>query len=79
MDTLLGYLYVDVMKRCWTGIPRQEEALKEWDAAEGKDWKDVYNAAQLLAEEQSVTAFLAGFHLGLTLENTLWKQFDILF
>ena len=79
MDTLLEYLYVDVMSRCWSGSPRQKEALQEWSAAEGKDWDDIYNAAQLLAEEQSMTAFLAGFHLGLTLENSLWKQVDVLF
>ena len=79
MDTLLQYLYVDVMKRCWSGSVSQEKALKEWNKAEGKRWEEIYNAAQLLAERQSVIAFLAGFHLGLTLENALWQQFDVLF
>lgn len=79
MDTLLEYLYVDVMHRCWSGSPRQTEAVKEWKKAEGKDWEDIYNAAQLLAEEQSMTAFLAGFHLGCCLENDLWQQLGPLF
>ncbi len=79
MDTLLEYLYVDVMKRCWSGSTRRQEAVDELNKAEGKGWDDVYNAAQLLAEEQSITAFFAGFHLGLTLENSLWKQSKVLF
>lgn len=79
MDTLLEYLYADVMKRCWTGSPQQEEALEAWNRAEGKTWEEIYNAAQLLAEWQSFTAFLAAFHLGVTLENTLWQQLTPLF
>ena len=79
MDTLLEYLYIDAMKRIWSGSTRERKALAEWNAAQGKDWGEIYNAAQLLAERQSEIAFLAGFHLGLTLENTLWKQLDVLF
>lgn len=79
MDTLLEYLYIDAMKRIWSGSTREQKALAEWNAAQGKDWGEIYNAAQLLAEQQSEIAFLAGFHLGLTLENTLWQQLDVLF
>ena len=79
MDTLLEYLYVDVMKRCWEGSSSRKEAINELNQAEGKSWKEIYNAAQLLAEREGMTAFLAGFHLGLTLENTLWQRFDVLF
>lgn len=79
MDTLLEYLYADVMKRNWSGSPSEQEALEEWNRAEGKTWEEIYNAAQLLAERQSFTAFLAAFHLGFTLENTLWQQLTPLF
>lgn len=79
MDTLLEYLYIDAMKRIWSGSAGERKALAEWNAAQGKDWGDIYNAAQLLAERQSEITFFAGFHLGLTLENTLWQQLDVLF
>lgn len=79
MDTLLEYLYIDAMKRIWSGSTSERKALAEWNAAQGKDWGEIYNAAQLLAERQSEIAFLAGFHLGLTLENTLWQQLGVLF
>ena len=79
MDTLLEYLYCDVARRCWEGSACQKKAREEFEAAQGKDWDEIYNAAQLLAERQSEIAFLAGFHLGLTLENTLWQQLGVLF
>ena len=76
MDTLLEYLYHDVRRRCWSNSVNQEDALKEWEAARGKSWKEVYDAAQLLAERQSFAIFLAAFHLGCSLENALWQQLD---
>lgn len=79
MDTFLDYLYYDVMKRYWRGSVSEQQALAEWSAAGGKDWGDLCDAANLLAEEQSEIAFLAGFHLGFTLENTLRQQLGVVF
>lgn len=79
MDTFLEYLYCDVMKRYWSGSVSQQAALEAWEAAEGKDWDDLCDAAHLLAEEQGFSAFLAGFHLGFTLENTLRQQLGVVF
>ena len=79
MDTLLEYLYCDVARRCWDGSASQKESREEFEAARGKDWGEIYNAAQLLAERQSFAVFLAAFHLGLTLENTFWQQRGVLF
>ena len=76
MDTLLKYLYCDVMNRCWNNSARQTAALEEWAKAEGKSWREIDDAAQLLAEEESFAAFLAAFHLGRALENALWQQLD---
>ena len=74
MDMLLEYLYHDVIKHCWINSADQEKALEEWEAAEGKGWDEIYDAAQLLAERQSFAVFLAAFHLGFSLENTLRQQ-----
>ena len=49
MDMLLEYLYHDVMKHCWINSADQEKALEEWEAAEGKGWDEIYDAAQLMA------------------------------
>lgn len=76
MDTLLEYLYCDVMNRCWDNTARQKAALQEWAKAEGKSWDDIDDAAQLLAEEASFAAFLAAFHLGCALENALRQQLE---
>ena len=76
MDTLLEYLYYDVKKRCWDDSVDQENALNELVAAKGKSWNEIYDAAQLLAGRQSFAIFLAAFHLGFLLENTLWQQLD---
>lgn len=79
MDTFLDYLYCDVMKRYWNGSTSKKEALAEWEAAKGKDWPTLCDAAHLLAEEQSFAAFLAAFHLGAALERTLWQRSDVVF
>ena len=79
MDTLLEYLYHDVRKRCWINSADRQKALEEWEAAKGKDWNELYDAAQLLAERQSFAVFLAAFHLGCSLENTLCQQLGQLF
>lgn len=79
MDTFLDNLYCDIMDRYWNDSSGKREALAEWDAAKGKDWLDLCDAAQLLAEKQSFAAFLAAFHLGAALERTLWQQSDAVF
>lgn len=79
MDILLEYLYNDVRKRCWDNSADQENVLKEWEAAKGKSWNELSDAAHLLAERQSFAIFLAAFHLGYSLENALWRQLDSIF
>ena len=74
MDISLEYLYHDVMKRYWINSADQERALEELEAAKGKSWNEICDAAQLLAEQQSFAVFLAAFHLGFSLENTLCQQ-----
>lgn len=74
MDMLLEYLYHDVMKRYWINSTDQERALEELETARGKSWNEICDAAHLLAERQSFSVFLAAFHLGFSLENTLCQK-----
>jgi hypothetical protein len=79
MDTLLEYFYHNVRQRCWNNSAAQKETLKEWETAKDKSWSEICDAAQILAEQQSFAIFLAAFHLGFSLETSLWRQMDQLF
>jgi len=74
MEQMLNYLYYDVMRRCWHGSVCQWNATEEWNQAKDGAWEDICDAAAVMAEKQSLVAFLAAFHLGIMLENELWRQ-----
>lgn len=75
MDRLLEYLYTDVMRRYWNESPSFKKAWKDWENVQGKASSlKAKDAALLLAERQGCMAFLLGLHMGLSLENDLWKR-----
>ena len=65
MNAMLAMFYSDVMRRYFRSSAFYQQAGEAFDAAKGKDWDAIHNAAFVLAEREGYLAFLAAFRLGL--------------